>query len=227
MKTSLIDRHRVTEENLEWKDVQIPCARPYKDERRGTVYTPIVEGQLIDATGTVYHAILEEDGRVTTPGGEAVFDSVETYEGFGAAEPAGISKRFGRRRTSHELYIDNKTRRVFVRASHPSVCEEDFYSIDAFDLVGWLSDIDNREEPIIYEDEPRSVAIGLPIGIINTIERMLPGSSIDWIRCILAEALGNIALAGPPVWNSTGGPAFSADEIREALAKIKSGKMAA
>jgi hypothetical protein len=110
---------------------------------------------------------------------------------------------------------------------HPSVCEEHFYSIDALDLVGWLSDIDNREEPITYEDEPRSIAIVLPIAIINTLERRLPGDSIDWIKCILAEALGDIALAGPPVWNSARDPAFSADEVREALAKIKSGEMTA
>jgi hypothetical protein len=95
----------------------------------------------------------------------------------------------------------------------------------ACDVVAWLSDIDNREEPITYDTDPRSIAIGLPIEIVNAIEGQLTGNSIDWITCILAEALGDIALAGPPVGKpEDGDPAFSAEQVREALDRMKAGE---
>jgi hypothetical protein len=181
--------------------------------------------QIIDSDGVVYHGILEDDGCITASGGYCHFDSTKTYEGFGVAKEAGISKRYGHSKTRNYLHYHQKTGEVFGRASHPNGSDEHIYSMNTCDVAVWLSDIDNREEPITYETDPRSIAIGLPIEIVNTIERHLPGNAIDWIRCILAEAVGNITLAGPPVGKSTGDPAFTAEQVKEALGKTKAGEM--
>jgi hypothetical protein len=106
----------------------------------------------------------------------------------------------------------------------------------ACDVAAWLSDIDNRDEPITYGSdpaagdwnakcEPRSIAIGLPMGLVGEIERRLPGHPIDWIRCILAEALGDITLAGPAVGKPKEvNAALTAEQVREALDRIKTGE---
>ncbi len=221
----IISAKRVIDENLHWKDVQIELEEPYKDQEIGLLHTHSLDMQIIDSDGVVYHGILEDEGCITASGGYCHFDSAKTYEGFGAAEQAGISKRYGRSKTRHYLHYNQKTGEAFGRASHPNVSDEHIYSMNACDVAAWLSDIDNREEPITYETDPRSIAIGFPIEIVNTIERHLPGDAIDWIRCILAEAVGNSTLAGPPVGKSTGDPAFTAEQVKEALGKIKAGEM--
>ncbi len=116
------------------------------------------------------------------------------------------------------------TRQVFVYAVNPSASDEYYYSMDALDVAQWLFDIDNREEPVRWDEEPRSLAVGIPIGIINEVERHLDGDSIDWVRCILAEALGNMQLAGGAVGVRDGVPAFTAEEVREALKVIQETK---
>jgi hypothetical protein len=223
----LISIQRVIDEKLEWKAVRVELEEPYKEEWDDIIHTHRIEYQIVDAEGTIYHGIIEEDGRVMTGGGYCRYDSIKIYEAFWVAEDAGMSKRHGPRgRTRHHLHCNWETGEVFGRASSPSSGDEQIYSMNACDVAAWLSDIDNREEPITYDTDPRSIAIGLPIEIVNAIEGQLTGNSIDWIRCILAEALGDIALAGPPVGKpEDGDPAFSAEQVREALDRIKAGEM--
>jgi hypothetical protein len=111
-----------------------------------------------------------------------------------------------------------------TEAVHPSVSQDYYYSMDALDVAQWLFDLDNREEPVRYEEEPQSLAIGIPMGIISAIERRLDGHPIDWVRCILAEALGDIQLAGSAVGVKDGAPAFTAEQVRAALKGIQETK---
>jgi hypothetical protein len=220
----LISVQRVINEELEWQDVQIELEEPLVDEWSGVTHSHALDMRIIDAQGVVYHGIIEDDGRVTAFGGYCHFDSVKTYESFGAAEEAGIYKRYGRGKTRHYLYFNRETGEIFGRASHPNVSDERFYSMDACDVAAWLSDIDNREEPIIYDTDPRSIAIGLPIEIVDAIEGQLPGNAIDWIRCILAEAVGDITRAGAPVGSGgeSADPRFTTEQVEEAITKMKS-----
>jgi hypothetical protein len=210
----LISRQRVIDEKLDWRDVTT-----VKDGTRH------VDVHIIDAKGAIYHGVLEDDGTVSTGGDEyaMTFDSVQTYEGFSGAESTGISKRYGRGRTRHDLYHNSETGQVFDLVVHPNVSGDERLNVmDACDVLQWLVDIDNRDEPVRYDIEPRALAISLPIKIINAIERRLPsGHAIDWVRCILAEALGDIALAGPAVNSGgAGAPAFTPAQVREALAVL-------
>jgi len=231
----LISSRRVIEENLEWQDVKVKLDEPCRDPWNGAIVTHAIAYQIIDPSGTIYDGIIEEDGRVTAFGGYGHYDSVKTHDAFEAAEDAGISKRYGPRgRTRHRLYYNAETGEVFGRAS--SGADEEIYSMSACDVAAWLSDIDDRDEPVTYDYEPaagdgsakcetRSIAIGLPVGIVGEIERRLPGHPIDWIRCILAEALGDITLAGPPVGKpEERDPALTAEQVREALDRIKTGE---
>jgi hypothetical protein len=205
----------VIDEKLEWREV-----KTIKDG------TAVIVMQIIDAQGASYVGVIEADGRVSTGGDEygQIFASVQMYKGFSSAEDTGISKRYGNQRTRHHLFCNGKTRQIFALASHPDVSggDEHLYQMDACDVVAWLSDLDNRDEPVRYEIEPSALAISLPIEIINVIEGRLPsGDAIDWVRCILAEALGDIALAGPAVGSGgAGAPAFTAAQVREALAVL-------
>jgi hypothetical protein len=210
---------------------------PWRDEWNGAIVTHAIAYQIIDSSGTIYDGILEDDGRVTAFGGYGHYDSVKTYEGFEAAKDAEISKRYGPRgRTRHHLYYNAETGEVFGRASSGWCADEEIYSMTACDVAAWLSDIDNRDEPITYgcepaagnespKCEPQAIAIGLPVGLVEEIERRLPGHPIDWIRCILAEALGDITLAGPAVGKpKEGNPPLTAEQVREALDRIKTGE---
>jgi hypothetical protein len=219
---NLIPIQKMTDKKLQWQGVRTKSEEPFKDEQSGIIYTHGMASRIVDTDGTIYDGIIEEDGSVTTDGGYGHFDSVKTCEAFGAAEDFGMSKRYGPRgRTRHHLYYNRETGEVFGRASLPSG-DERIYAMNACDVAAWLSDIDNRWEPITYDSDPRAIVIGVPIEIFNTIERRLPGIAIDWIRCILAEALGDIALAGPPVGKpKEGDPAFTAEQVREALDRIK------
>jgi hypothetical protein len=222
----LVHMQRVIDEKLKWQDVLIELEEPYKDEWNGATYTRGIEQQIIDLNGVIYHGIILDDGSVETVGGYLTYGSVKTYEGFKDAEYSVMYKRYGiYGKARHHLYYNEKTCQVFALVRHPSVGEERVYSMDAIDVACWLSDIDNREEPITYDTELHSLAIGLPERIINIIARHLPGSPIDWIRCILAETLGDITLAGPPVGKpKEGDTAFTAEQVREGLDRIKSGE---
>ncbi len=186
-----------------------------------------IDFQIIDAAGNVYHGIIEDNGSVERAGWFITYDSVKTYEGYKGVEPSGVFKRYGiYNKAQHHLYHHPETRDMFVHVVNPSVVEERVYSIDAFDIACWMFEIDTRAEPIIYEteDAPSSTAVSLPLELAYAIGR-LPGDAIDWIRCILAEAVGDIALAGPPVETpKEGPPAYTAEQVREALAALRAGE---
>jgi len=185
-------------------------------------FTHALQSQIIDAEGNIYHGIIEDNGAVTAAGGCTRYGSVTTFEGIAKAEPAGMSKRFGiHNKTRHTMFYNPETRQIFVHAVHPSVFEDYYYSMDALDVAEWLFDVDNREEPIRYDDEPKAFAVGIPLGVMNAIERHLDGNSIDWVRCILAEALGDMQLAGGAVGVRDGPPAFTVEQVRAALKGIQ------
>jgi hypothetical protein len=105
----IISAKKVIGENLCWKDVEIELEEPYKDQGSGLLHTHSLDMQIIDSEGVVYHGILEDHGCITASGGYCHFDSTKTYEGFGAAKEAGISKRYGRIKTRHYLHYNEKT----------------------------------------------------------------------------------------------------------------------
>lgn len=219
----LITDQRVKDENLKSQYVPVELDPPQVID--GETFTYAEQAQVIDAEGNVYLGIVEDTGAVTTNGGYTHYDSVATLEGLVNAEPAGMSKRFGKHgRTRHTMYYNPETRQVFVHAVNPSASDDYNYSMDALDVAEWLFDVDNREEPIRYDDEPKAFAVGIPLGIVAAIEDHLPGNSIDWMRCILAEALGDIQLAGAAVGVGEGAPAFTAEQVREALQHIREPK---
>jgi hypothetical protein len=217
-ETILITRQRVNDEDLRWQKI---------DQGRDEDGIKHIDLQIIDAAGNVYHGIIQDNGSVEGDGGIITYDSVKTYEGYKGAEPSGMFKRYGiYNKTQHHLYHHPETRDMFVRVVHPSVGEERVYSIDAAEIALWMLEIDTRAEPIIYktEDALDSTAVSLPLELAYAIG-WLPGNAIDWIRCILAEAVGDIALAGPPVETpKEGPPAYTAEQVREALAALRAGE---
>jgi hypothetical protein len=114
------------------------------------------------------------------------------------------------------MFYNRETRQVFVHAVHPSVSDDYYYSMDAVDVAEWLFDVESREEPVRYDDEPQAFAVGIPSGVVNAIERHLDGNPIDWVRCILAEALGDMQLAGGAMGVRDGAPAFTVEQVRAA-----------
>ena len=218
-----ITAQRVKDEGLEWQDIRVELDPPHIIDSE--TFTHALQSQIIDAEGNVYHGIIEDNGTVTAAGGYTRYDSVATFGGVAKAEPAGMSKRFGiYNKTRHTMFYNSQTRQVFVHAVHPSVSDDYYYSMDPLDVVGWLFDVDNREEPVRYDDEPQAFAVGIPSGVMNAIEQHLDGNPIDWVRCILAEALGDMQLAGGAVGVRDGAPAFTPEQVRAALNGIQETK---
>jgi hypothetical protein len=92
---------------------RVELEEPYKEEWDDIIHTHCIEYQIIDAGGTIYHGIIEDDGRVTSFGGYGHYDSIKTYKGFEAAESAGMSKRHGPYgRTRHHLHCNWETAEV-------------------------------------------------------------------------------------------------------------------
>jgi hypothetical protein len=219
----LIAAQRVKDENFEWRHVSVEYNPPYVIN--GVTYTHALQSQIIDAEGNVYRGIIEDNGTVTADDGYSRYDCVATFEEFGKSEPAGMSKRFGiYNKTRHTMYYNRETRQVFVSAVHPNASGDYYYSMDALGVAEWLFDVDNREELVRYDEEPQAFAVGIPLGIMSAIEQHLDGHPIDWVRCILAEALGDLPLAGSAVGVRDGAPAFTAEQVRAALKGIQENK---
>jgi len=221
--TQLITAQRVKDEGLVWQDVRVELDPPHVVDDE--TLTSALQSRIIDAAGNVYHGVIEENGRVTAAGGYDHYDSVATFEGLAKCEPSGVSKRFGiLNPTRHTMFYNPDTGDVLVHARHRSASEQFYYSMDAADVAQWLFDIDNREEPVRYDHEPQSFAVSIPAAIITAIERQFEGNPIDWVRCILAAALGDIELAGGAVGVRDGAPAFTVQQVRAALNHIGGGK---
>jgi hypothetical protein len=115
----LITVQRVKDEKLEWKDVRVELDSPHVID--GQIYTYARQSQIIDAEGNTYYGVIQEDGTVEASGGYTRYDSVATFEGFGKAEPAGVSKRYGiHGKTRHTMFYNPETRQVFVHAVRAS-----------------------------------------------------------------------------------------------------------
>jgi len=222
----LITAQRVKDEKLEWQDIRVELEPPRVADDE--ILTYVLQSQIIDSEGNIYHGIIDDDGTVIAAGGNTRYDSVWTFHGFPGSEPSGLSKRFGiYNKTRHTMFYNPETRQVFAHAVHPSVSNDHYYSMDALDVAQWLSDVDNREEPVRYDNEPQSFAVGIPDGIVSAIEQHLDGNPINWVRCILAEALGDLQLAGSAVGVKDGAPAFTAEQVRGALKSIQETKVKA